>query len=173
MTPPTAAHPPCPSKCQAQLQLTLVAGVGALTLTRTGAVNHHTVDVVAFGAGFAQVPVCGWSFIFRRRQCDRQRSSHLCNRSSGWFGFALLTRSWENNGKHFPGSGPDPAGRALTRTTNPHGPPRGIRRFWTECLSVEMPTTPPDPIFPMHVSAKRSAKILTCHRTAAGQPLIR
>ena len=52
--------------------------------------NHHTVDVVGFGAGFAQVPVCGWSFIFRRRQCDRQRSSHLCNRSSGWFGFALF-----------------------------------------------------------------------------------
>lgn len=70
--------------------------------------NHHTVDVVGFGAGFAQVPVCGWSFIFRRRQCDRQRSSHLCNRSSGWFGFALFDAILGEQWKAFPGIRPRP-----------------------------------------------------------------
>jgi hypothetical protein len=72
--------------------------------------NYHTVAVVTFGASFAQVPICGGSFIFRRRQCDRQRSSHKCNRSSGRFGFAIFCTISGEHRKTLPGSSSGPPG---------------------------------------------------------------
>jgi len=40
-----------------------MGSIGALALARTGPVNYHTVAVVTFGAGFAEVRVRDWSFI--------------------------------------------------------------------------------------------------------------